>query len=294
MLPRGGSCRIASIRGFGVRIPNVELPYFLLNPDANIRWNLGNKRRAERLRQVHKAETRTLARGTGQRRKEAKSLNDSISSNAESETANPRSGTLECTARRSPCFNDLGPAGILDLMRQYEIAARQAHLLGSPRVDQLLTLIQFNVFRALISNTATIGFTMAWLQEDAISPWNSTCKTASSSCPTSLRPTLAQQTIEHHPWVDLFPIPRMRDNMLLAGDTYDEYELCNDLVDFCDVPSERTGLVVWGEPHDPAGWEVTESFLQRWGWVVKGCVELLISTNHWRKQRGEDELVFEL
>jgi hypothetical protein len=86
----------------------------------------------------------------------------------------------------------------------------------------------------------------------------------------------------------------MRDNMLLAGDSYDEYELCNDLVDFCDVPSERTGLVVWGEPWDPSGWEISESFLRRWGWVVKGCLDLLVSTNYWRKQRGEDPLVFEL
>jgi hypothetical protein len=200
----------------------------------------------------------------------------------------------ENPARRNPCFNDLGPAGILESMKQYEVAARQDHLLGSPRVDQLLTLIQFNVFRALISNTSSLGFTMAWLQEDAISPWNSTCEHATHFCPASLRPTPIQRKIEHHPWIDLFPIPQMRDNMLLAGDSYDEYELCNDLVDFCDVPSERTGLVVWGEPWDPSGWEISESFLRRWGWVVKGCLDLLVSTNYWRKQRGEDPLVFEL
>ena len=198
------------------------------------------------------------------------------------------------SARPYPCFNNLGPAGILQLMKQYESAAYQAHLLGSPRVDELLTLIQFNVFRALISNTSTLGFSMDWLQEDATSPWNTTCMPINSSCPVSLQPTLVQRTIPHHPWIDLFPIPRMRDNMLLAGDSYDEYELCNNLVDFCDVPSERTGLVIWGEPWDPAGWEVSESFLKRWGWVVKGCVELLTSTNYWRKQRDEELLVFEV
>jgi hypothetical protein len=135
---------------------------------------------------------------------------------------------------------------------------------------------------------------MDWLEEDAISPWNSTSGSVISSCPASLRPTAIQRTIPHHPWIDLFPIPQMRDNMLLAGDSYDEYELCNDLVDFCDVPNEKTGLIVWGEPWDPSGWEMSESFLSRWRWVVKGCIGLLASTNYWRAQRGESELVFEL
>ncbi|KAE8443888.1 hypothetical protein EG329_001297 [Mollisiaceae sp. DMI_Dod_QoI] len=36
---------------------------------------------------------------------------------------------------------------------------------------QLLILIQFNVFRALLSNTTILGFTYQWLEdEDAISP----------------------------------------------------------------------------------------------------------------------------
>jgi hypothetical protein len=39
-------------------------------------------------------------------------------------------------------------------------------MLGSPRVDQLLTLIQFNVFRALVNNTFAVGFTMNWLEEE--------------------------------------------------------------------------------------------------------------------------------
>lgn len=225
--------------------------------------------------------------------KEVESSDESTPRSQQLEAANVRTGTIECV-RQNVCFHKLDTAGILELMKQYEVSARQAHMLGSPRVDQLLTLIQFNVFRALISNTSTIGFTMEWLQEDAISPWNSTYEPVNPSCPASLQPSPIQREISHHPWIDLFPIPQMRDNMLLAGDTYDEYELCNDLVDFCDVPNERTGLIVWGEPWDPSGWEISESFLNRWGWVVKGCVELLASTNYWRAQRGESELVFKL
>jgi hypothetical protein len=253
----------------------------------------GKKRRAERLSQVLKSNPTSSIRQGRHIPQSTKSTDDSTSP-SEPETGSSRVRPSELTTQRDPCFSNLGPAGILEFMKQYEISVRQAHMLGSPRIDLLLTLVQFNVFRALISNTSTMGFTMAWLEEDATSPWNSACEFINPSCPASLQPTSVQTKVEHHPWIDLFPIPRMRDNMLLAEGSYDEYDLCNDLVDFCDVPSDRTGLIVWGEPWDPYGWEISESFLKRWGWVVKGCVELLISTNYWRNQRGEDRLAFEL
>lgn len=161
----------------------------------------------------------------------------------------------------------------------------------------LLTLVHFNVFRALVSNTSSMGFTMEWLNEDAESPFNAPqpgSSIVSASCPSSLSPTDLQRTVAHHPWIDLFPFPRMRDNLLLAGDSYDEDQLCIDLVEFCHVPCEQMGLIVWGEPDDPRGWEVSESFLKRWGWVIKGCHELFAATNYRRAERGEEPLVFEL
>jgi hypothetical protein len=47
----------------------------------------------------------------------------------------------------------------------------------------------------------------------------------------------------------------MRDNILRAGDSYDDLELCADLVGFFNAPVARTGLIVWGEPWDPMAWE---------------------------------------
>jgi hypothetical protein len=188
-------------------------------------------------------------------------------------------------------IHTLSPAEIQEMMVQYEKLARRDYVLGSPRVDQLLTLIQFNVFRALVCNTFTIGFTMEWLDENAVSPWSlSTFANIDPSCPTSLRPTMLQRKIYHHPWIDLFPIPKMRDNLLLAGDSYDETALCNDLIDFCDVPNEKTGLIVWSEPWDPSGWEVSTAFVAKWGWVIEGCDKLIESTNYWRAKRGENVL----
>jgi hypothetical protein len=88
----------------------------------------------------------------------------------------------------------------------------------------------------------------------------------------------------------------MRDNLLLAaaGSGYDEDALCNDLVDFYEVPHEKTGLIVWRDPWDPSGWEVSETFVRKWSWVLRGCRELLWSTNYWRGRRGEDVLVWEV
>lgn len=167
----------------------------------------------------------------------------------------------------------------------------QNFVLGSPRIDQLITLIQFNVFRALMSNTLTLGFGLGWLQEESVSPY---CLGMSAwepgSCPTSLRPTSLQKTKKHHPWIDLWPIPRLRDNLLGYVDTQDEYELCNDLVDFVEVPNERTGLIVWTEPWDPSGWEISEAFAKKWPRVIEGCNDLFESTNRWRAGRGETAL----
>lgn len=210
---------------------------------------------------------------------------------------------------RSKSIHDLSLLQLRDVMHQFELHSRRDYLHGSPRTDQLLTLIQFNVFRALYSNTMTLGFGITWIEdENAISPFLSmpgpTCvgstedspQTPSPSTPLSLRPTWLQRIVPHHPWIDLFPFPTMRDNLLLAevGDGYDEYGLCNDLVDFCDVTNDNTGLIVWKEPWDPSGWEVSEPFLRKWGWVVRGCRELMVSTNFWREKRGEERLVWEV
>jgi hypothetical protein len=52
----------------------------------------------------------------------------------------------------------------------------------------------------------------------------------------------------------------MRDNLLRAGDAYDDLELCAVLVGFFNASIVRTGLIVWGEPCDPMAWEVKETF----------------------------------
>jgi len=176
------------------------------------------------------------------------------------------------------------------VLNQLEEAASHKYM-GSPTADFLLTLIQFNVFRALLRNTFTLGLTTDWLKNEMLSPICYGC--FNGSAPSSLQPTLLQRTIDHHPWLDLFPFPAMRDNLLRSYGKYDEDQLCGDLVGWCRSPGARVGLIVWREPWDPSGWEATEGFLETWGWTVRGCGEIRWATNYWRAQRGEEPLLFE-
>jgi hypothetical protein len=179
------------------------------------------------------------------------------------------------------------------IISKYEEMATRDYMLGSPRTDQLLTLIQFNVLRALISNTAALGWTLEWLESaNPISPWFTYFESDDHKIPKGLRPSHLQCTVEHHPWIDLWPIPKMRDNLLRAEGNYDEDLLCDALVEFTDVPNDQTGLIVWKDPWDIYSWELSETFVKSWGWTVKGCEELQHSTNIWRLRRGEEPLSF--
>lgn len=187
-------------------------------------------------------------------------------------------------------INNIGPSDLRQMAHEFETMMQRDFLLGSPRVDLVLTLIQFNVFRALLNNTQTLGWDFQWLEcEEPESPWTTTDPPSATSvfCPPNLQPTDMQRKIRHHPWIDLWPIPQMRDNLLLAAGLYDEDELCNGLLEFKDVPNEQSGLLVWGEPWDAASWEVSVTFVRRWGWAIRGCDDLLESTNRWRMARGE-------
>jgi hypothetical protein len=178
-------------------------------------------------------------------------------------------------------------------MQCLEVTARQYYMLGSPRTDLLLHLIQFNFTRALMENTTILGLTSDQLHDDAVSPFNTTgpWQYDFESClPPSLKPTVIQRSIPHHPWLDLLPVPRMRDNLIRAGDFEEETQLCLDMKGGANARSERTGIIVWSDPWDPAGWEVTESFASSWGWVIEDCLDLARSTNRWRGMRNEKPL----
>lgn len=166
-----------------------------------------------------------------------------------------------------------------------------------PRADHLLRLIQLNVINSLTRNSDILGLQVDWLVCSSLSPfglpatyYTNTSSPSLPACPANLSPTALQQRVPHHPWVDLLPLPRMRDNFLIALSqvlTHDEEQhLWDDLIESGGEKS-WTGMIVWGEPWDPRNWEVTWPFLRTWGWLLQGCEEVVNSTNYWRRKRGQ-------
>lgn len=187
---------------------------------------------------------------------------------------------------------------IQDVMKRFAQYAYEQFVQGKPVLEHLPILVQYNVATALAGNAAMLGVSDEWYTYDAISPFNKQGPNilgpmlSSKKWPPSMHPTPLQVAIEHHPWIDLFPTPRMRDNFLRAiehPELCDEDELCRDLCQYGD-PNEKATLIVWGTPWDPMSWEVSEKFLRKWGWMLIGCWEVIDATNHWRQKRGEKRL----
>ena len=189
------------------------------------------------------------------------------------------------------------------MFRRLTQQAIAEYVSGSLRPGRLPALIQVNVFNALARNAAALCVSEDWLLCEAISPFSlqgpglgplAVALTSSPSCPDSLRPTALQLSVPHHPWIDLLPIPHLRDNIIHAAGVSavcDEDNLCYDMVEVSSE-SDKASLIVWGEPWDPRGWEASVAFLRKWGGLLKGCPEILEATNYWRQKRGDTRLTF--
>ncbi|KAI0449134.1 hypothetical protein F5B21DRAFT_495257 [Xylaria acuta] len=185
------------------------------------------------------------------------------------------------------------------LVRAFEAFIYNNWLARAPIPALLPSLVRFNFARAMMANAKVLGITTSrQLDDEAISYFNLVGPRPPSvnlevgTLPTELQPTDLQFRTLHHPWLDFLPIPHMRDNLLRRGvECFDEDELCCAMVgrgDLCDA-----AFIVWSDPWDSYGWEVTEGFARSsWGWTIAGCLELYRSTNKWRAQRGEPPLFY--
>lgn len=163
--------------------------------------------------------------------------------------------------------------------------------------DHLITLMQFNALRALAVNRTLIsGVLTTPLECDVeithVVPYPSNA----AVLPPALLPTVLQQTVPHGDWIDLFPVPEGRDRLILAAGTFDEDDLWADCIGglyegFPDDEVQRRGMVAWSPPWDISGWEMSEGFVRKWGWLAKGLPGMLEATNRWRMERGEELLV---
>ncbi|KPM40516.1 hypothetical protein AK830_g6071 [Neonectria ditissima] len=190
-------------------------------------------------------------------------------------------------------------AQVRDLMRQ----AYEDYTLRIPRPAALHVLVRLNVLTALARNAALLGFPPEGLcRDDFISPHNTRGSRiagqpgADTACPGPLQPTDLQKTVLHHPWIDLFPFPPFRDNVLMgmAAGLVDDDELCADILEVQDEDlASKPSLIVWGKSSDAMSWEANPSFFRKWGFLVRGCPEIVEATNYWRAKRGETNVIFE-
>jgi hypothetical protein len=168
------------------------------------------------------------------------------------------------------------------------------YIINTPRPTQLPFLITLNINIAMAGNATMIGLSPEQLcREESVSPFNKSGPSPPSvACPQNLQPTLVQREVLHHPWLDVFPFPRFRDNVIRAvdADLMDDDDLCADIAEMNFDGTARPSLIVWGDPCDPSGWEASVLFLRKWGWLLRGCPEVLEATNRWRRTRGENEL----
>ncbi|KAF5549110.1 hypothetical protein FMEXI_4452 [Fusarium mexicanum] len=187
--------------------------------------------------------------------------------------------------------------------RQRQAKAYQDYTLNSPKLSFLHLLIRINALNALAQNAKRIGNPVHALCRDefvsplwAMGPLLPDHAVPLPTCPEILQPTVLQRTVSHHPWLDLLPLPRLRDNVLkaLSFQDFDEDQLCEEVYHPEDngEGTNRPALIVCGKADDIRGWKANVPFLKKWGWLLVGCPELLESTNAWRMQRREKTLDF--
>lgn len=198
--------------------------------------------------------------------------------------------------------------------------------------DNLLHLIHYNTFRGLYNNKIILGTaTVSWEPEtlpdlfDKAFPSFSVVLPFAPGLPSNLSPSESQMNIVHSTWIDLIPFAAMRENLIRWETCFDHVAFARDLVgnvadpelfpqprysriatpvrdkyslsgdeDDDEVTANRNGLILWGESHDVDSWEVTPGFLRKWAWVMQGCEELIVSSNRWRRIRGEEPLHFSI
>ncbi|KGO67782.1 Protein of unknown function DUF3425 [Penicillium italicum] len=172
--------------------------------------------------------------------------------------------------------------------------AKALHMIEKPILSSNPTLFdaQCNVLRAMFTNANLLGLTFDLLNEDLASQFNLSGPLMSAvHLPASLFPSQKQREIIHHPWVDLIPILSLREALLIRTDVMEEDELCCDFYG-THAPSQEVGLRVWGEAWDPSAYELSKALIRKWSWIVTECPDIIKTSNHWRKQRGEKPIVF--
>ena len=80
--------------------------------------------------------------------------------------------------------------------------------------------------------------------------------------PEFLRPTPLQLAMVHRRWIDRFPFPRLRDNMILLSALVDLDLFVRDLFNMVSL-TLRPDRATW----DPKAWTIGPEFSLKWGYL---------------------------
>lgn len=161
---------------------------------------------------------------------------------------------------------------------------------------RLIILVSYNVLRGIHTNLNILALHHLITMECRRGIGTMPLFPAPPVVPTSLGRTRLQNEKVHGEWIDLIPCPVMRDNAIQLEGTFDHDDLCSDVLGglyerWKDADVEKNGMLVWSDPWDASGWELTEGFVRKWGFLVRGCDRLFASTNRWRALRGDERLI---
>lgn len=113
-----------------------------------------------------------------------------------------------------------------------------------------------SVYAALFKNGALLGLQCGYPVPLISSPVNP------STIPSSLHPTQLQMSILHSQFIDRFPFPRLRDNMICLSAYIDEEDFLDDLFNLTSF-TLTPGCAPW----DPGAWKMGREFGLKWGYL---------------------------
>jgi hypothetical protein len=162
--------------------------------------------------------------------------------------------------------------------------------------DDLAVLINSNFLGAIEENARQVGITTATLHGGSMH----VLARASTplSTPPSLWPHELQFHVPHDLIIDVIPHMQLRSNILAAVNdgALNQSEFCAALRASGSLENVagqwlRNGMVVWNSvPTQASNWEISDAVWCKWGFLFRGCQDLIDGTNMWRAGRGDPAL----
>lgn len=115
-----------------------------------------------------------------------------------------------------------------------------------------------SIYAALGEHGLMQGTTCLDSQQDA------RCPPEYLALPEALRPTPLQLAMPHRRWIDRFPFPRLRDNMILLSALIDLDDFVRDLFG-TESLTLRKDCATW----EPQSWVIGPEFSAKWGYLFR-------------------------